>query len=94
VATQAPKLREKFKGDPDHVVTFMKFIAQEMRALMAQLGFRKDTEMIGRTDKLDTNKAIEHYKAKGLDLSPILVFMVLNLVRDYLLPAVFKAIFG
>jgi glutamate synthase (ferredoxin) len=72
VATQNPKLRERFTGDPDHVVNFMKFIAQELREIMAKLGFRKIEDMIGRTDKLVPWKAIDHWKAKGLDLTPIL----------------------
>ena len=72
VATQNPKLRERFTGDPDHVVNFMRFVAQELREIMAQLGFRTLNEMIGRTDKLVPWKAIEHWKAKGLDLTPIL----------------------
>jgi len=72
VATQNPELREKFTGDPAHVVNFMHFIAQEMRELMARLGFRTINEMVGRTDKLAAKKAIEHWKAKGLDLSAIL----------------------
>jgi glutamate synthase (ferredoxin) len=72
VATQNPKLRERFSGNPDHVVNFMRFIAQELREIMAKLGFRNMNEMIGRTDKLAPWKAIEHWKAKGLDLTPIL----------------------
>lgn len=72
VATQNPELRKKFTGDPAHVVNFMRFIAEEMREIMAQLGFRTVNEMIGRTDRLDTKKAIDHWKAKGLDLTPIL----------------------
>lgn len=72
VATQDPELRKKFTGDPGHVVNFMKFIAQEVRELMAKLGFRTFDEMIGRTDKLDVKKAIDHWKARGIDLSPIL----------------------
>jgi len=71
VATQNPKLRAKFGGNPDHVVNFMRFIAQEMRELMAQLGFRTVNEMIGRTDKLEMKKAVEHWKAKGLDYAKI-----------------------
>jgi glutamate synthase domain-containing protein 2/glutamate synthase domain-containing protein 1/glutamate synthase domain-containing protein 3 len=71
VATQDPELRKKFTGDPQHVVNFMYFIAQEVRELMAQLGFRTITEMIGRTDRLDTNKAVDHWKAKGLDFSKV-----------------------
>ncbi|HEX7617439.1 MAG TPA: glutamate synthase large subunit, partial [Verrucomicrobiae bacterium] len=72
VATQDPKLRERFTGDPDHVVNFMRFVAEELREIMAKLGFRTLNEMIGRTDKLAPWKAIEHWKAKGLDLTPIL----------------------
>jgi len=72
VATQNPELRKKFTGDPAHVVNFMKFIAEEMREIMAKLGYRTVNEMIGRTERLDSKKAIEHWKAKGLDLSPIL----------------------
>jgi glutamate synthase (ferredoxin) len=72
VATQDPKLRKRFTGDADHVVNFMKFIAMELREIMAKLGFRKLEDMVGRTDKLAPWKAIEHWKAKGLDLTPIL----------------------
>ncbi len=72
VATQDPRLRANFTGDPEHTVNFMKFIAQEVRELMAQLGFRKLTDMVGRTDVLEPQKAIEHWKAKGLDFSKIL----------------------
>ena len=71
VATQNPKLRAKFTGEPDHVVNFMRFIAEEVREVMAQLGFRTVNEMIGRTDKLEMKKAVEHWKAKGLDYSKI-----------------------
>jgi len=72
VATQNPKLRARFTGDPTHVVNFMRFVAQELREIMAKLGVRTLNEMIGRTDKLIPWKAIEHWKAKGLDLTPIL----------------------
>jgi glutamate synthase (ferredoxin) len=72
VATQDPRLRKRFTGDPDHVVNFMRFIAQELREIMAKLGIRTLNEMIGRTDKLIPWKAIEHWKAHGLDLTPIL----------------------
>src|SRR5262249_7493396 len=67
VATQDPKLRAKFMGKPEHVVNFMRMIAQEVRELMAKLGFRTMNEMIGRVERLEMKKAIEHYKAKGLD---------------------------
>jgi glutamate synthase (ferredoxin) len=72
VATQDPELRKKFTGDPDHAVNFMKFIAQEVRELMAELGFRKLTEMVGRTDVLEPKHAVDHWKAKGIDLSKLL----------------------
>src|SRR6202012_836226 len=72
VATQDPRLRKRFTGDPDHVVNFMRFIAMELREIMAKLGIRKLEDMVGRTDKLFPWKAIEHWKAHGLDLTPIL----------------------
>ena len=72
VATQNPELREKFMGDPSHVVNFMRFIAEDMREIMAQLGVRAVNELIGRTDLLEPAKAVDHWKAKGIDLSPIL----------------------
>ncbi len=72
VATQDPKLRKKFNGDPNSVVNFMKFVAQEARELMAQLGFRTINEMIGHTECLEMKPAVEHWKAKGLDFSKIL----------------------
>ncbi len=71
VATQDPKLRAKFMGQPEHVVHFMRFIAMEVRELMAQLGYRTFEEMIGHSERLETRKAIDHYKAKGLDYSAI-----------------------
>src|SRR6266498_3649084 len=72
VATQNPELRKKFTGDPAHVVNFMRFIAQEMREYMAELGFRTVNEMVGRSDRLEARRAVEHWKAKGLDCSAIL----------------------
>jgi glutamate synthase (ferredoxin) len=72
VATQNPELRKKFAGDPAHVVNFMRFSAQEMREHMAELGFRTINEMVGRSDKLEMRRAVEHWKAKGLDYSAIL----------------------
>ncbi|GAA3332016.1 hypothetical protein GCM10020331_090870 [Ectobacillus funiculus] len=59
-----PELRKKFTGEPEHVVNFMRFIAMEVRELMAELGFRTINEMIGRTDVLETNRATNHWKAK------------------------------
>ncbi|WP_309121860.1 glutamate synthase large subunit [Paenibacillus sp.] len=72
VATQNPELRAKFAGDPEHVVNLMKFIAEDTREWMASLGFRTIEEMVGRTDALETKQAIAHWKAKGVDLSPLL----------------------
>ncbi len=72
VATQNPELRARYSGKPEHVVNFMKFIAEDMREIMASLGFRTVEEMIGRTDRLEARKAVEHWKAKGLDFSNIL----------------------
>ncbi|WP_199245223.1 glutamate synthase large subunit [[Phormidium] sp. ETS-05] len=72
VATQNPELRKNFTGDPQHTVNFMRFVAQEVRELMAKLGFRTFTEMVGRTDALEPKQAVDHWKAKGIDLSPIL----------------------
>ena len=72
IATQNPELRKKFKGKPEHVVNYMYFVAQELREIMAQLGFKTVDEMVGQVQKLNRNKAIEHYKASGIDLTPIL----------------------
>jgi len=72
IATQDPELRKKFNGQPDHIVNFFFFIAEELRQIMAKLGFRTINEMVGRVDKLKVQKAIDHWKAKGLDLAPLL----------------------
>jgi len=72
VATQDPQLRKNFTGAADHVVNFMRFVAEELREIMAKLGFRTVNEMIGRTDLIEPSKAIAHWKAKGLDFSNIL----------------------
>jgi glutamate synthase domain-containing protein 2/glutamate synthase domain-containing protein 1/glutamate synthase domain-containing protein 3 len=72
VATQDPELRKRFKGQPEHVINFMLFVAEELRELMAELGFRTVEEMVGRVDRLEPQQAIEHWKAKGLDLSRVL----------------------
>jgi glutamate synthase (NADPH/NADH) large chain len=72
IATQNPKLREKFAGRAEHVVNFFRFIAEEVREYMAQLGFRTYDEMVGRSDLLDVRRAVDHWKAQGLDLSQIL----------------------
>ncbi|MCE4556177.1 glutamate synthase-related protein [Roseateles cellulosilyticus] len=71
VATQDPVLRKKFTGRPEHVVNYFFFVAEEARQIMAQLGVRKFDELIGRSDWLDTKKAISHWKAKGLDFARI-----------------------
>src|SRR5438477_803544 len=72
VATQDPVLREKFNGKPEYIVNYFRMIAEEVRELMAQLGFRTVDEMVGRLDKLDARKAIDHWKAQTLDLTAIL----------------------
>ncbi|MBI5947629.1 MAG: glutamate synthase large subunit [Chloroflexi bacterium] len=72
VATQNPQLREKFTGRAEHVVNFFRFVAEEVRELLAQLGFRSLDEMIGRSDLLDMRRAVNHWKAQGLDFSAIL----------------------
>ncbi|MFW6092610.1 MAG: glutamate synthase large subunit [Pseudomonadota bacterium] len=72
IATQDPTLRRKFKGQPEHVVNYFFMVAREMRAIMAQLGFRTVNEMVGRVDALDADLALEHWKSRGLDLSAIL----------------------
>ena len=71
IATQDPELRKKFEGQPESVINFFFFIAEELRQIMAELGFRKLTDMVGRVDMLDTKKAINHWKAKGLDFSRV-----------------------
>jgi glutamate synthase (NADPH/NADH) large chain len=72
IATQDKELRKNFKGTPEHVINFFFYVAEELRLIMAQLGFRTLAEMVGQTHKINANKAIKHYKAKGLDLSSIL----------------------
>jgi glutamate synthase (NADPH/NADH) large chain len=72
IATQDKELRKNFKGTPEHVINFFYYIAEELRTIMAELGFRTLEEMVGQTQKINANKAINHYKAKGLDLSAIL----------------------
>jgi glutamate synthase (NADPH/NADH) large chain/glutamate synthase (ferredoxin) len=72
IATQDPELRKKFAGKPEHIVNFFFFVAEELRQIMAKLGFRTINEMVGRVDKLKIQKAVDHWKAKGLDLTPLL----------------------
>ncbi|HEX4789130.1 MAG TPA: glutamate synthase large subunit [Actinospica sp.] len=71
VATQNPELRARFSGRPEFVVNFFEFIAEEVRELLAELGYRSIEEAVGRVEHLDTTKAVDHWKAAGLDLSPI-----------------------
>ena len=71
IATQDPVLRAKFDGQPEHVVNFMFFVAEEVRGLMAELGIRRFEQLIGRSDLLDTRAGIDHWKARGLDFSRI-----------------------
>ena len=72
VATQDPELRKRFRGKPEHVINYFFFVAEEVRRLMAEMGFRRFDEMIGRMDRLEMRRAIDHWKAKGLDYSRIL----------------------
>ncbi len=72
VATQDPELRKRFTGKPEHVINYFFFIAEEVRQLMSKLGFRTFQEMIGQRDRLEMRKAIEHWKAQGLDYSRLL----------------------
>ncbi len=76
IATQDPELRKRFQGTPEHVINFFFFIAEEIRQTMAELGFRTFDEMVGRTDKLKTWEAVERWKAKGIDLSRLLLRQV------------------
>jgi glutamate synthase (NADPH/NADH) large chain len=72
VATQDPELRKRFKGDPDHIVNFFKFMTQELREIMAELGYKTVNEMIGQVQNLEMREGITHWKYSKLDLSPIL----------------------
>ena len=72
IATQDPELRKNFKGKPEHVINYMYFVAQELREIMANLGFRTIDEMVGKSEKLDTKDALNYFKIKGIDLSKIL----------------------
>ncbi|MGD9095567.1 MAG: glutamate synthase large subunit, partial [Chromatiales bacterium] len=72
VATQDPELRKRFKGKPEHVINYFFFVAEEIRELMAKLGFRSFNEMIGQSDRLNMRAAINHWKARGLDYSRLL----------------------
>ena len=72
IATQDPELRKRFTGQPEHIINFFFFVAEELREIMAEMGFRTINEMVGRMDRLDTRQAIEHWKARGLDFSRLL----------------------
>ncbi len=72
IATQDPELRKKFQGQPEHVINFFFYIAEQMRQYMAELGFRKVDQMVGRVDMLDVQPAVDHWKARGIDLSAVL----------------------
>ena len=72
VATQDPVLRARFTGQPEHVINYFFFVAEELRQIMADMGFRTINEMVGRVDRIDMNPALDHWKAKGIDLSRIL----------------------
>lgn len=72
IATQDKELRKKFEGSPEHVVTYFTFLAEEIREIMAELGFKKFDDLVGRVDKLETQDVVDHWKAEGLDLSNIL----------------------
>ncbi len=72
IATQDPELRKRFNGDPEHVINFFRFLAEDMRSIMADLGFRTVNEMVGKVEHLKMNSEVEHWKYRSLDLSPIL----------------------
>jgi glutamate synthase domain-containing protein 2/glutamate synthase domain-containing protein 1/glutamate synthase domain-containing protein 3 len=72
IATQNPELRKRFAGQPEHVVRYLLFVAEELREIMAKLGFRRVDEMIGRVDRLEADRAVRHWKARGLDFSDLL----------------------
>ncbi len=72
IATQDPELRKRFAGQPGHLVNYFYFVAEELREIMAELGFRTVAEMVGRVDKLETRQAVDHWKASGIDLSKLL----------------------
>ena len=72
IATQDPELRKRFAGQPEHLVSYFMFVAEEMRQIMAELGFRTVAEMVGQVDALDAREAIDHWKAQGIDLSRLL----------------------
>ena len=82
IATQDPDLRKNFNGKPEHVINYMYFVAEELRQIMSELGFRSVNEMVGQSQKLNMNKAINHFKAEGIDLSKILYKPHKNISED------------
>ena len=70
IATQDPELRKRFQGTPEHVINYFFFVAEELRGIMASLGIRSLDELIGRADLLVADEAIDHWKARGIDLAP------------------------
>ena len=72
IATQDPELRKRFAGTPEHVVNFFFFVAEEARAIMAELGIARFEDLIGRVDLLEADEAVDHWKARGIDLSNLL----------------------
>ena len=83
IATQDPELRKNFKGEPEHVINFMYFVAQELREIMANLGFRSVEEMIGQSQKLKAKEGVEDYKVKGINLDKILYKPLSNNTYNY-----------
>ncbi|MEB3416504.1 glutamate synthase large subunit [Alteriqipengyuania sp. WL0013] len=83
VATQDPELRKRFTGQPEHVINYFFFVAEELRAIMAEMGFRTLQDMIGRVDRLDMRRALSHWKAKGVDLGRILHQVPLETGEQY-----------
>ena len=84
IATQDPELRSRFAGRPEHLVNYFMFIAEEMREIMAELGFRTVAEMVGRADALDSRGAADHWKAQGIDLSKMLHYQQANSLDETL----------
>src|SRR5439155_25379596 len=72
IATQDAELRKRFRGQPEHVVNFFFFVAEELRGIMASLGIRTVAELIGRSDLLEADVAVDHWKARGVDLTHVL----------------------
>src|SRR5207248_7275408 len=72
IATQDPELRKRFRGTPEHVVNYLMLVAAEVRGIMASLGVRRFEDLIGRSDLLDTDEAIDHWKARRVDLAMVL----------------------